>query len=272
MPEPSDQPAKPLRTWRPMVLWTAGLLLVLGLVWFVAAAVVAPVWEVRNWVGCAELSPDETVAELGGPEHAARKLAMYMRMPKGLAPDRKGASKLLAACLKSGASSAAAPLCRALADPDPKVRADTAWALGDINAAAVGTLPALINSLADGNDWVRHAAARALGRIGTEAWPAVPALARALRDSAWHVRFRAAVALMCIGPAAAPATPELAKALGDPEAAVRQWAAKALEAIEPAAAAALPELTKALSDKDGDVRSAAARALKGIKGAEPGKP
>jgi hypothetical protein len=35
--EPADQPAKPLRTWRPMILWTAAILLALGLAWFVAA-------------------------------------------------------------------------------------------------------------------------------------------------------------------------------------------------------------------------------------------
>ena len=31
---PTDQPAKPPRTWRPMALWTAGILLVLGLASF----------------------------------------------------------------------------------------------------------------------------------------------------------------------------------------------------------------------------------------------
>jgi len=32
MPEPADQPAKPFRTWRPMILWTAGILLALATV------------------------------------------------------------------------------------------------------------------------------------------------------------------------------------------------------------------------------------------------
>jgi hypothetical protein len=39
MPEVTDQPAKPLRTWRPMVLWTAGILLALGSAWFATAVV-----------------------------------------------------------------------------------------------------------------------------------------------------------------------------------------------------------------------------------------
>ena len=32
MPEPTDQPAKPVRTWRPIALWVTGSLLALGLV------------------------------------------------------------------------------------------------------------------------------------------------------------------------------------------------------------------------------------------------
>ena len=32
MPDATDQPAPPLRTWRPMALWTAGILLTLGTV------------------------------------------------------------------------------------------------------------------------------------------------------------------------------------------------------------------------------------------------
>lgn len=34
MTQAEDQPAKPVRTWRPMALWTAGILLVLGLACF----------------------------------------------------------------------------------------------------------------------------------------------------------------------------------------------------------------------------------------------
>jgi hypothetical protein len=49
MPEAAEQPAKPRRTWLPMTLWTAGILLALGLAWFVGAVVV-PVWQVRSTV------------------------------------------------------------------------------------------------------------------------------------------------------------------------------------------------------------------------------
>lgn len=37
MPEPAERSAKPVRTWRPMILWTAAILLALGLAWFVGA-------------------------------------------------------------------------------------------------------------------------------------------------------------------------------------------------------------------------------------------
>ena len=40
MPDVAEQPAKPVRTWRPMALWSAGILLVLGLLWFIGAVVV----------------------------------------------------------------------------------------------------------------------------------------------------------------------------------------------------------------------------------------
>jgi hypothetical protein len=43
-PRPSDQPAKPLRTWRPMILWTAATLLVL----VAAAGVSWSIWSKRE--------------------------------------------------------------------------------------------------------------------------------------------------------------------------------------------------------------------------------
>jgi hypothetical protein len=39
--EPAEQPAKPVRTWRPMALWTAGILLVLAVV---VAGIILPVF------------------------------------------------------------------------------------------------------------------------------------------------------------------------------------------------------------------------------------
>jgi hypothetical protein len=83
-------PAKHRRTWLPMALWTAGILLALGLAWFIGAVVV-PVWRVRalldderNYFGIIEGG----VAKLGGPERAARPLSIYMRLPEKLAPHK----------------------------------------------------------------------------------------------------------------------------------------------------------------------------------------
>ncbi len=39
MPEVTDQPAKSMRTWRPITLWSAGIVLTLGSIWVIVAAV-----------------------------------------------------------------------------------------------------------------------------------------------------------------------------------------------------------------------------------------
>ncbi len=127
MPEVTEQPTKPLRTWRPMVFWTAGILLALGLVWFVAAVVV-PVWQVRPvleemWDGAhshavsfqatgepltdyraAQVFSGETeaadraLARLGGQDRAVGKLRFYLRLPSGLAPHKNMAVVVLGHC------------------------------------------------------------------------------------------------------------------------------------------------------------------------------
>ena len=82
MIEPADQPAKPLRPWRPMAAWTAGIVLALGLAW-VVAAVVVPVWQVRAavrrtygvpaWNGYPQAAMEKEVRSLGSPERAAER-------------------------------------------------------------------------------------------------------------------------------------------------------------------------------------------------------
>lgn len=59
MPDVAEQPAKPLRTWRPMAVWTAGILLALGLVWFVASIWNAKVGTIERTV--AELADEKAV-------------------------------------------------------------------------------------------------------------------------------------------------------------------------------------------------------------------
>lgn len=127
MTEPSAQPAKPRRTFLPMALWTAGILLVLGLAWFIGAVVV-PVWQVRPvleemWdgahshavsfqvtgepltdYGAAQALSGETEAadralvRLGGQDRAVGKLRLYLRLPSSLAPHKNMAVIVLGQC------------------------------------------------------------------------------------------------------------------------------------------------------------------------------
>jgi HEAT repeat protein len=73
-------------------------------------------------------------------------------------------------------------LIEGLADPNPKVRAQSARALARMGPKGHAAVPALILALEDEDPAVRVNAARALGQIGPEAQEAVPALIRALKD------------------------------------------------------------------------------------------
>jgi len=84
---PTDRPAAPpLRTWRPMAAWSAGILLVLGLVWFVGAVVV-PVWQVHRLAATYEMVHEVRTPtnELGDPSEATRKIRLYLRLPSFVA-------------------------------------------------------------------------------------------------------------------------------------------------------------------------------------------
>jgi len=82
---PQASATKAPRTWRPMVGWTLGMLVVLGLAWFVGAVVV-PVWKTRAVV--VRCGPDygslgweshlaKAVKELGGHKAAPQRLRLY---------------------------------------------------------------------------------------------------------------------------------------------------------------------------------------------------
>ena len=116
MTEPA---APPLRTWRPMALWSVGIMLALGLAWFVGAVAV-PVWQVRKavgqywshtrWVG--KVWPpypaweENTIKSLGGLDEAVRKLALYGRFPRWVAPyqEEEGVPALLKYCEEKAAA------------------------------------------------------------------------------------------------------------------------------------------------------------------------
>lgn len=87
-------------------------------------------------------------------------------------------------------------LVKALGDKGWDVKANAAWALGEIGDAS--TVPALIDALGDEDEEVRLRAAEALGKIGDAS--AVPALIGRLGDEDWDVMAAAAEALEKIGP------------------------------------------------------------------------
>lgn len=151
--------------------------------------------------------------------------------------------------------STAAPLgARLQHEPVARVRSQIVWALGQIESPdAVPALTAVVRQ--DSSKEVRGMAVWALGQI--EDSSAVPALVVALGDRAAEVRGKAAWALGQIEPRHAP--PELIAALRDPAVEVRGQAAWALGQIEDTAAVA--GLMQALGDSVTDVRRQALWAL-----------
>lgn len=146
-----------------------------------------------------------------------------------------------------------AALSDTLRDIYADVRAQSAWALGEIeDDRAVG---ALVNALGDAEVRVRKQAAWALGEIESPA--AVKGLVAALKDTAIEVRRQAAWALGEIEDASAISG--LVAALADADADVRKQAAWALGEIEDVLA--VKALIGALQDNDWQVRKTAAWAL-----------
>jgi hypothetical protein len=199
--QPNGPEAKPLATWRPLVLWSAAIVAFLGLVWF-AAAVVVPAYEVHRAIDDAKRAPPAPpgtlMAKLGGPEPAARKLSIYLSLPKALIyrepsedqrwwslyNDKRGiAVGVLGDCGKHGVPT----LVRMLDHSEARMRSEAASALGSIGPDARDAVPALIRALSDDDHgskeyghgpplFVCRSAAEALGDIGPDAAAAVAAL------------------------------------------------------------------------------------------------
>lgn len=196
-------------------------------------------------------------------------------------------------------------LIEALADPAPKIRAETAVKLRELREQACSAVPALVVALRDPDTGVRARAAQAIhfiGPGGVEVDP-VPQLILALDDSEAEVRREAAGALDRAWPNVQRAIPKLIECLGDTvgnghgSSASASYALKdmarrgnseivvaalraelqrtkggpygaisALRGIGPAARAALPELQPLLKHSDEQLRNAAAMAIGQIGG------
>lgn len=142
-------------------------------------------------------------------------------------------------------------------DPEPRVRAAAAQALGETELA-IAVDPLVAALVGDPDRWVREAAGNALGALGA---PACPAVLRVLqRAPRLDVRLACVRALGRMGDGALAAVPALVAVLH--ERWVGRRAARALGRLGPTATAAIPELsTLLLSDGDAWGRRRAAEAL-----------
>jgi HEAT repeat protein len=276
-------PTPPLRTWRPMALWSAGILLALGLLWFIGAVVV-PVWQVRAEFARAAAKNGKPTAfaweQLGNRGQAIRKLRLYLRAPAFAAKDKY----LAVYVLSSMSEDAVRPLIEELGNPDPEVRRTAATELGNLGAADAA--PAITKLLADRDPVVRMNVADTLRRLNAVHGEAVPLLIGLLDDAGpegkfrhlrqpmagayWvggvvpnEVRHHAAMALAQGGPRARAAAPALLRVActRDADRDLRCCALVALGKIGPDGNPASRDLLGLLEDSDGQIRAAAAWAL-----------
>ena len=122
-------------------------------------------------------------------------------------------------------------LVEALDSDNESIRANAAYALGDIGGAAQDAVPSLTQALQDESAWVRRHAIEALGLIGQPTPNTVPALIDLLCDEHYWIRDNAARALARLGPAAEAAIPALIDTLNDENRYVRFHATFALKQI-----------------------------------------
>ena len=163
-------------------------------------------------------NPQMPIDRLGGCRRAASKLGLYLRLPDWICPDKPRAVDLLGACDRPGAAelfrtlsagrqeirfSAVARLCwyglqlpehipdmdRALADPDPKVRALTVVMLDRLHRRHDGAHDALLKALDDPDGGGVSLAALSFARRPIRARAAVPQLIRLLSSGTWTRSF-----------------------------------------------------------------------------------
>ncbi len=151
-----------------------------------------------------------------------------------------------------------------LSDPDEKIRAHAATALGKIGERADAVIE-LKRNLTDLDENVRVETIRALGNMGPKAHKAIPVLIYRLSDPNNEVRAEAANVLGSMGESAEEAIPDLILASSeDEDSHVRFYATSALEEMGEKDHRAIPMLIKKLTsntEKDLHVRQQAVYAL-----------
>ncbi len=153
-------------------------------------------------------------------------------------------------------------LVEGLGDPDPKTRAQAAYAFGLLGPAAVPEVEALARAIGDPDPRVRQWAAWAAGALGPGGDYAIEDLQAALIDPTREVRENAARSLGALGPEAVRALPDLIPLLEDPHLFVAEKAAETIGRFGPKAAEAVPALVRALTQHEhGSARRGAAKAL-----------
>jgi len=281
MTEPAG--SKP-RTWRPITLWTAGILLALGLAWFVGEVAV-PVWQADRtvaqyddlkrhasypWQGLRQ-----SIEDLGGEAAAARKLGLYLRMPGWAAGHKVVALEVLTHCGKP-----ALPAFRdALGSRDDGVRGAAVFYLPELCGGDAGLEAAVAPMVAamakDPAVLVRLMTIGGLGALaGNGEHPIEPPDPEVLRtllallfDTDAGVRWRAAETLT----APEGAIPyEIA--LKNARYCLRTNDEERKEQAGNAAQRAIPVLEQLAGSQNREVRAVAAEALKKIRGEEVARP
>lgn len=240
--------AAPVRTWRPMMLWSGGIVLALGLIWLVGVVVV-PYWQARALVHDYSV---RSFDRLGPPRDAVRKMRIYLKISRLLPGEEKSRQETCDAVSMFGGESIPV-LVEALSDSDQTVRRRAASVLGECCP-----------------DWLSRDAATSENR--RDAKQAVSALEKALSDQEPSVCISAALALCRVDPAKTNLTVRfLIGRLQESDEESRLLAAHALSLIGPEAKEAIPMLEAVLKDEHETVRIVAARALKSVRGEEPPK-
>ncbi len=247
-----------------MVLWTAGLLLVLALAWYVAAVAV-PAWQIDRLLRTPDpdvalllvQDEDRFVQRFGGRRGVISRMELYIGAPGWLA----GHKFYAAGCLAYGGQEALPAIRKALASAVPEVRAGARHGLVHLICKSKDTslVPEVIDGLLDADVRVRWETVRALKNLAGGVPATVPEMAVGIEKLLAHERFEvrsaAAAALWkATGDGRKPLSALMAM-LEDKDPAVRLDVVLILAALGSQAEAALPALERAAKNADPRIRS-----------------